>query len=907
MGRGGRVVLDRVATNMDDLWSSLDFTIFDSQAAHDSRTGDQLPANQPPHSIGGADGAASLRRARQELEEAIVVDLPSSALRPPATAAVPSAASQRKYSVVDHGSSSSSSIGGVGLRPVDNIVIKTEQSGSGWQQHIKQESNADAWEPITPTTPASGSGGGRATPNSIRNHHRGGSAASSLRRTASQGAGPAAASAAAAAAMAAAAAAAAATTSAASTTPVPHNNCSRNLSNLAPTNSFNNARRNAAGSPAQLRRAITVDNSSSSSSLGPHQPLIQPQPPHNNAVITIDGSGQRSEQLGESDHLYSDFLTEIQRDWLHFRPKTPPPQTADAAAAPSAVQSPAIVGDADFGEPLVEFSEHSALQVELQRLAAESPSAMLADADGANVFLSNPFTLDDLLMDDAGASMMALPASMEIGTENSSSTDSSVHEATDLSTGAVDFDLGLGENEEAHDKLLENIIEECVLDDLKSFNTNANFWNGILEDASSGGLEADDVDLDADVDAALKKKKASKSGGNGGGKYRHGGALAQRVGSSTFSVSSMPKDEFFKKTAEPAEVAPSADGGVDAESVIEVEIVPEIKQEIVEPDSSIVAIVVPPVSMVAASIPPPLPRTIIASTSQSQVQFQQTIPMHSARSHAYLPLQQQQQHQLNNRQQQQQLQHQQQQQQQHDNINVLRHVQLATPMQLQQHNQQQHLLQQQQQQHIHRHHLSKGPSAAAGGPIVITTAMSHDSVMPHIKLEPLGEETVATSPAPATLSLAPPTTTASLKLVKSSQILPTIIKTEMGGGIPATGSIVSVAPGSNIIIQQQPIAQQQQQQMLQKKQQQQLQQQQFHQHRQQQLQQQQQQKTTYVIQHQQLTPQAALQLQQQQQHGGQHVGQLQPQQQLIATSDGGGALLLSTPTNGPADKNCEYI
>lgn len=217
---------------------------------------------------------------------------------------------------------------------------------------------------------------------------------------------------------------------------------------------------------------------------------------------TIQTDSVKSPVKTDED-LYSDFLNEIRRDWLHFRPKTPPD----------------LYDENELDEP--PFTETTPLTVEIQRLGDQPPSYMLSDAQD-NLFRTSPFTFEDLTAD-------------EPPTLHDSSSSLLENNLSGESLPELSFSL---ENED-NEKMLENILQECQFDDLKSFNTNANFWNGILEDdviddPKKTSFEKIASDLLPIGDDRMKRAKR---------KLPH---RQQRVGSSVISISNI-ETSFFKR------------------------------------------------------------------------------------------------------------------------------------------------------------------------------------------------------------------------------------------------------------------------------------------------------------------------------------------------------------------------
>ncbi|KAJ6644552.1 Enhancer of polycomb like 1, partial [Pseudolycoriella hygida] len=220
---------------------------------------------------------------------------------------------------------------------------------------------------------------------------------------------------------------------------------------------------------------------------------------------TIQIDRVKSPNKSDED-LYSEFLNEIRRDWLHFRPKTPPDMYDENTSELD--ESP--------------FTEATSLAVEIQRLGEHPPSYMLTDAQD-NIFQTSPFTFEDLTTDETPSSL-----------DNSSSLLENNLSAESLP------ELSFGLENEDSEKMLENILQECQFDDLKSFNSNANFWNGILEDdvmddPKKTSFERITSDLLQIGDDRMKRGKR---------KLPH---RQQKVGSSVITISSIPETPFFRR------------------------------------------------------------------------------------------------------------------------------------------------------------------------------------------------------------------------------------------------------------------------------------------------------------------------------------------------------------------------
>lgn len=213
--------------------------------------------------------------------------------------------------------------------------------------------------------------------------------------------------------------------------------------------------------------------------------------------------------------ITADILEEITNEWLHFRPKTPPPLPP---MSPNSIAMERL----DF-----ELTESTPICVELQNQIATS-TLLSKNFLNDNLFMSNMFSLSDIMETEplltttttgttlptttssnslsssannhhivdqlSSSSLLSANSittthnnnnsiSVNINNNNSnkneilnSSGDSLINE---LNLSLTDVVGGTGDDNE---KILDNILQECQIEDLKSFHTNTNFWNGVLED-----------------------------------------------------------------------------------------------------------------------------------------------------------------------------------------------------------------------------------------------------------------------------------------------------------------------------------------------------------------------------------------------------------------------------------------
>lgn len=519
VGRGGRILLDRAATNMDDLWSSLDFTIFDSNAG--SRLQKLEVKQEPEDSIVG-----DLVTVKSEVDS-VVVDLVST-----------TAAASRKNSMDSVTTVGRTNVAQQLLSPFtwsgENNVIKSEQNTI---VQVKQEIlddfyNYEATAMATPPPPPSSS-----SLTSFSNH-RYSTSGSVVPVTPSSVPPP-------------------------SLSP----SSRRTLSQSNPYNSvsISNNISNSSSCSSNLNRNESVYRGSFSMSQSSQHQQLDPRTIKCEAIDPSDSDVIKHNELYLTTHsksdeeLYSEFISEIRRDWLHFRPKTPSTPTEDDKCD-------------DFGQPSVQYTERTTLQVEIQRLGAELPSSTLCEhvdsgnvlllPDDDNVFLTIPFSLNDLMMD-------VDPHQQSSTTPHDTLSSNSGNDLNISGDSLPELSLSLGENED-NEKLLENILQECQFDDLKSFNSNSNFWNGLLEDT---GTLCDDIEEATVTSSTATTTEQSKRGSTsldklvpadfvesvGGDRHirigrRKGAQQQQRlqhIGCSAFTISNIPKEDFFKKEDPP--------------------------------------------------------------------------------------------------------------------------------------------------------------------------------------------------------------------------------------------------------------------------------------------------------------------------------------------------------------------
>ncbi|XP_073812627.1 enhancer of Polycomb [Musca autumnalis] len=257
--------------------------------------------------------------------------------------------------------------------------------------------------------------------------------------------------------------------------------------------------------------------------------------------------------------ICNELLSEIRRDWLHFRPKTPTETEKEDFWS--------LDMDYKLSSPLVDWSQQTPIAVEMVReslspIKASSKllkkeSSLWKDEDecGSSAFITPAFKYEDL---EADTQLLQSSFMSDITRGSSKSPEAANNSAClDLNfSGDSLNDINLlGDGDDAD--MLDNILQEVQIDDIKTLATN--FWNGILDG------ENVDAEVDGDVEAAAglldgiddATKKCDKTVGDNkkatrgkGGKKAY--TALTPVGSSSFNCSPLEKvtikdDTFFKQ------------------------------------------------------------------------------------------------------------------------------------------------------------------------------------------------------------------------------------------------------------------------------------------------------------------------------------------------------------------------
>lgn len=362
-------------------------------------------------------------------------------------------------------------------------------------------------------------------------------------------------------------------------------------------NSRNNARNrfnvttvavssNSISSTSNVERVTTTTTSPTTATVG-GQSQEQQQQTVGSSASRQQGPGGSPSRLHDAtrediDAVYKDLLNDIQSNWLHFRPKTPEPSQDDLLT---------LDGEDDLMEQCLGLTDRNRITLELQALdeqlpatifstTASSSSSTTKGSLGSSLFRTTPYALDNLIephplsldgegdgsgakaATTAGASTSSIEVKLE--TSGSSSGENNLSVPSELN-------LSLNESSEDNEKMLDNILQECAIDDPKQLHQTSNFWNGILDDGMLNSLDTgpkeEDEPMPEDPDTSesnLLAFSTAKIGYHSDlvGYGRPAGAADRRtskskrrrllkrcsylVGSSYFAVKSLPKEEIFQ-------------------------------------------------------------------------------------------------------------------------------------------------------------------------------------------------------------------------------------------------------------------------------------------------------------------------------------------------------------------------
>lgn len=254
---------------------------------------------------------------------------------------------------------------------------------------------------------------------------------------------------------------------------------------------------------AQSSSGISSMSSSSQSILPPNL-LLEGE--HN----TEDSN---AEQKVDEEDFYQTMLDEIRTDWLHFRPRTP--DESD------------VLFDSDLLSS--EFS------VELQALAEQDSYHLdpIACLDSEDVYLSEPFAPDCFT-----TTPQHIPSQSRQNSSLRLKLDTSTSES-ELNVSGDSLSLSLHEESE---QMLDNILQECQIDDIGALNQTSNFCNELLADDDLPQLDLVNV----------PERKGKRKLGYCSEYVKHGGKRSKSnrcqrvVGCSSFELLQAPPKDLFQ-------------------------------------------------------------------------------------------------------------------------------------------------------------------------------------------------------------------------------------------------------------------------------------------------------------------------------------------------------------------------
>ncbi|XP_022232748.2 uncharacterized protein LOC111081111 [Drosophila obscura] len=235
--------------------------------------------------------------------------------------------------------------------------------------------------------------------------------------------------------------------------------------------------------------------------------------------------------------ICNELLSEIRRDWLHFRPKTPTDELSDSNDGDSKLCSGLS------GVHAVDWTQDTPISVELNRLGKREE----IESDTSTYFLSNAFKYTDL---DSDAQLIQTAYAQDYARGTSKSPNCS----GSGSGSALEFNLSAGDSlndinnllgddeDDNHEHMLDNILQECAMDDPKALNQATSFWNGILD----GEAAVDEVEIADQLLDCIDEKKPKVGGESSkrAGRTRKPRPANVPVGSSSFTV--CPTQESLK-------------------------------------------------------------------------------------------------------------------------------------------------------------------------------------------------------------------------------------------------------------------------------------------------------------------------------------------------------------------------
>lgn len=237
---------------------------------------------------------------------------------------------------------------------------------------------------------------------------------------------------------------------------------------------------------------------------------------HSNNIIY----NRNDNDIHKTDDIFMELLSEMRNwNWPHFHPKAPECNPEEDETE--------LIFDSDVSH----LNELSKITVELQTLDDELPTSIFNENDN-NLFSTDIFSFDNLLNDTTTMSSNASSASSCSGSsstksnnqmEKSVSTKTSIpgvlnnrnnnRNISTLDTSSYlaasdnnnltnsnsknmislnSVNLGINESNDDDQQLLENLLQECQTDNFKTLNQTSKFWNGLLNDDQFNSVESDE-------------------------------------------------------------------------------------------------------------------------------------------------------------------------------------------------------------------------------------------------------------------------------------------------------------------------------------------------------------------------------------------------------------------------------
>lgn len=368
MTRNGRIALDRCATTLDDFWKSLDYTIFDSDKAKTETTSQQLTSVVADRCV--EERLSGCSDSRKEMVGRIRMSSDGRNLSP-------------------------SSLSFITSESIEN-VIKRESVDTQTVLKIKEE-QLDDYERLIDNV------------NNDRNNKQiSNSCISSSNNTLRNN-----------------------ISSSSSTTPIVTSTIPKNSSftnefldyavksemtgSVSSTSSVQNIRLSQQQQQMDTSMSIThlLHPNSAATATSTTQIASNNYPLSHTQESRDSGISIKSESINDndallvhqlpqelSDSIYDEFLDEIERSWLHFRPKTPllspsssPPNTEFATPF---CTSDMITYDTDCIDTLSRLT-NGPFNVELQTLEGQLPQNVFADNEESVFVTTDPIILDTLM------------------------------------------------------------------------------------------------------------------------------------------------------------------------------------------------------------------------------------------------------------------------------------------------------------------------------------------------------------------------------------------------------------------------------------------------------------------------------------------------------------------------------